>query len=269
MEIEELRQRLEALDNSQRHEVWEAYGSAGLRGGGGSQAWNIYARRGTQEGLFVTKFANNPQEPPSGPRKIVASELICGRLGRLFHRPITPLTVPIRVSQELVDEARIAFSNGTRAQAGFAVGSQFVHGALDSKAGGRLDFVERGEVARVVLFQTWLGMQDPAALVVADTGEAFSIDHGYFLCGSRWGALPRSVQVVTPHGAPRDQAWAFSLFSDVLEELRSLGVEELLSAFSGIPESWGLSLEFRAELASVVLERRESVGDVILAFCRR
>ena len=250
-------------------EQWQPYFQAKrleFRGGGGCGAWNCKTENGV---LYVVKSQNNPQDRPYGlPWKILTTELICGRLGQLFDPIICPPVSVINIPDELVAGNNILYNGSEQVVVGPSFGSQLVDGMIETKAGGRIELVPFAQIARIIVFQTWLRGEDVAALVALDGSKSLSIDHGWYLTGSRWDtsviANPFSVlPVQIPQFQQQGELIEAQHYLNVLDELDALSEIDIVRAFSAVPTEWGASLAFRTELASFVLKRRDLVKQAV------
>ena len=126
-------------------------------------------------------------------------------------------------------------------------------------------------MARIVVFQTWLNGQDPAALVSMDGSFALSIDHGWYFTGSQWneGELV-NVANFSPVLAqwPQDRLQDAALYREVLDELMGFSEETIMQQFVGIPAEWGTSYDFMAKLVAFILQRQKNVEQAIAMLCR-
>jgi hypothetical protein len=146
------------------------------------------------------------------------------------------------------------------------VGSSRIESVIDSKFGGPITTVPPEEMARVVVFQTWLRGEDAAALIGLDGSFALSIDHGMYLTGMHWNDA--ALGDVLPSGPvtaqwPSDRLRNSAVFQKVLAQLMAIPEEAIVQQFAGIPREWGGSLDFMARLADFVLRRRANVETAV------
>lgn len=245
------------------------------RPGGGSRPWDAETHDGAR---YVVKCANNEQDSRRGPPlKVLSTELICGRLGRLFAPPLCPEPAVVEVPPAV---AATAWHPRTRrrlprgAVPGPAFGSRLVEGACEIKGEGaaRLPGVPAAAIARLAVFQTWLRGVDVSALITPD-GRILSVDHGYYLTNDRWdpvrlARLPVRLKLpsqVVERGPLADPA----LFAPALEELAAIPEARIVASCAHVPVEWGLSLELRAQVAACLLLRREGVPRAVAALWRR
>ena len=237
------------------------------RGGGGSDAWDI----AVGSDIYVTKFANNPQEPARpAPRKVVVTELVVGRIGQLFRNPVCPMTRVIMVPRALIDGEPI-YMGASLADAGPACGSSQVPHATETKAGGQLSSVPLTRVAQITTFQALLQADDPAALVLDDGSWAYSIDHGHYFGGGAWGKhtgpaaeLPRINPIGGVDAARlRDR----SIWNSVIAELEAIGDEALADAFVDVPAEWGCDAGLLGPILGATSRRKERIREVIDDYC--
>lgn len=263
--MEELITRLAALDEQEQRPHLQAIGLEYF-GRGGSEAWRATVQNGD---LYVVKTQNNGQDRNQvrmgdEPLKILTTELICGRLGQLFSPIVCPEVAIIDIPERLAEDNR--FPDGRQVTAGPSFGSFWYSEMYDVKDRGRIDLVPPGQVARIIVFQTWLRGSDPAALVSADGRKALSIDHGYYLAGqTQWNRteLDHPLPVNLVQFTQYQQRIEFSMFEPILQELNMLDEMDILKAFAAVPAAWGGTIDFRAKLAHMVLQRRAAVEQVI------
>jgi hypothetical protein len=235
-------------------------------GKGGSEAWRCIAEDGR---MYVVKAQNNGQDinqqrGNSEPLKVLTTELICGRLGQLFHPVVCPEVAIINIPENIAG-AMTYPSNNRPVVAGPSFGSLWYSDMFDVKDKGRIELVPPDQVVKIIVYQTWLRGEDIAALVSADGRRVLSIDHGYYLSGSNWDKvkLDNPLPVDLVQFPQYQQHIDFALFQPVLEELRMFSESDILKAFTSIPAAWGGTIEFRAMLANIVLRRRTAVEQVI------
>lgn len=232
--------------------------------GGASRAWVCQADDGCR---YVVKCRDNPHDRLQGclPSKVLTTEIVCGRLGARFDPPVCPPVAVVELPPRLT---AAHFYSATRVHPcpGPSFGSRLWEGAVDLKAARRpLDRVPPESLARLVVFQTWLRGEDPSALISADGREIRSIDHAFFLTGSRWRReILAAPPLVTPSLPARLQAELprFGLpcvFAPALAELAALREEAIVAAVAGLPAEWGVGLDLQAEVAAFVLARRPLV----------
>jgi HipA-like kinase len=240
-------------------------------GKSGSEAWRCKAEDGR---TYAVKAQNNGQDrnqprQNDEPLKILTTELICGRIGQLFNPIICPEVAVIDIPEKLAAASTYPLDN-RQVASGPSFGSLWYHDMLDVKFNGRIDLVPPDQIARIIVYQTWLRGEDIAALVSSDGRKAISIDHGYYLSGPNWDrtklANPLHVPavVIAPQRLPIDS----TLFQPVLEELRLFSELDILQAFASIPPEWGGTISFRAMLASMILQRRTAVEQTISTIWR-
>lgn len=265
MEESQLQMLLATLDAQEQRPHLQAT-SLEFFGKGGSEAWRCTAEDGQ---MYIVKAQNNGQDinqqrENGAPLKILTTELICGRLGQLFHPIVCPEVTIIDIPEKIAG-AMAYPSNNRPVAAGPSFGSLWYPDMFDVKDRGRIELVSPDQVARIIMFQTWLRGEDIAALVSADGRKVLSIDHGYYFSGAFWdrAKLDHPLPVTLVQFPQYQQRIDFTLFQPILEELRLLSELDILKAFASIPAEWGGTIEFRAMLANIVLQRRAAVEQVI------
>ncbi len=266
MEVSHLVAVLADLDMQERKPYLQAT-SIEYLGNGGSEAWRCKAGDGE---TYVVKVQNNGQDlaqlrEPGHPLKILTTELICGRLGQLFHPAACPEVAIIDIPEKLASGTTFPHTNRPIA-AGPSFGSLLYPETVDIKFQGNLDLVPLEQIARIIVFQTWLRGADIAALVTLDGRKALSIDHGFYLAGTvNWEIdMLNNPSPVIPVQIPSSHhPIASSVFQVILKELHMFNEFDILTAFSSIPQEWGGTIEFRANLAYMVLQRRSMVEQAL------
>jgi hypothetical protein len=269
MELAEIASRLEEIDHrTNPHTVTALEIQQPMDGR--TKPWLM---RASDEHWYVVKVQNNPQElvarklMPHEPLKILTTELVCGRLGQLFNPALCPSVAIVSVPPDLAHQCSWTDS-AEHISAGPSFGSQVVNGVADSKSGGDIECISPAMAARLVVFQTWLHGDDPSALISPDGHIVLSIDHGYYLTGTAWSdqihtalsstAAPERPCVLSDRwraGYWRDD----SCFRGVLDELMDLSEDQIIWQFASIPQDWGATCAFMADLASYILARRSIV----------
>jgi hypothetical protein len=122
--------------------------------------------------------------------------------------------------------------------------------------------LDAGSRARVITFQTWLGVEDTQILLALQTGRLLSIDHG------AWCSDPssRTSPVIGPTpGVPDHFARERTIVEAALERIENLKDEELLAAVAQMPEGpeWNASRDRRLALAEWLAWRRQSLREAI------
>lgn len=181
----EIRGLLAALDVQEQRPYLKAT-SLAYFGKGGSEAWQCMAEDGE---VYIVKAQNNGQDISQSresdePLKVLATELICGRLGQLFHPSVCPNIAIINIPEKLAGAMR--YPNQRLVAAGPSFGSLFCSEMFDVKDKGHIELAPPDQVARIIVFQTWLRGEDIAALVSLDGRRVLSIDHGWYLSGPTW-----------------------------------------------------------------------------------
>jgi hypothetical protein len=109
----------------------------------------------------------------------------------------------------------------------------------DQVPGGVLDpgTLDEASVARVIVFQSWIGADDTQIMVDLRNGRVLSIDHGAY------GAFSSSdPQPVVAPGLPDGFARRRSVVEPEIDRIEALSDEEILAATARVPDA----LEWRA-----------------------
>lgn len=200
----------------------------------------------------------------------LVAELICGRLARIAHR--APNVQVIRVTKEALPNA-IDCSHLT----GVVFGSQDMSGAVNARdlqpliGGATFDpnVVSQLARARVIAFQTWMGVNDAQVLVRLTAGDLFSFDHGAAFQDVSDRTDPKVVVTDIPGvdlkigKRPGDMAVA-------IKELEAITDNQILDSVSNIPhgEPWRSLLARRSEIAEFLIDRRSRLQGVLMGWAR-
>jgi hypothetical protein len=133
--------------------------------------------------------------------------------------------------------------------------------------GGQLDptKIDMQSRARVLAFQTWLGVQDTQILVDLRDGKLMSIDHG------DWGAslaTDSDPAVVPTPGVPNDVGRAVQPVEVAVRRIREITDEQLLEAVARMPTDpeWNADRSRRLQVARWLRWRRDRLTGVIRAW---
>jgi hypothetical protein len=194
----------------------------------------------------------------------LAVELIAGRLG--VRAGAAPVARIVRVGPSVqlpadgsADHLR-GIGVGSRDQPGMEnlrhLGSVLPSGQLDP---AKIDLFSR---ARVLAFQTWLGVQDTQILVDLRDGKLMSIDHGDWAATLTTGTDPTIVQ--TP-GVADDVGRGVRSLEVALRRIREITDEQLLDAVARMPTDpeWNADRSRRLEVARWLRWRRERLTGVM------
>lgn len=197
----------------------------------------------------------------------LAAELIAGRLGvRLGAAPDARI---VRVGDEVALPGDGSANHlrglgvGIRDQSAMEnlrhLGHVLPQGQLDP---AKIDVLSR---ARVLSFQTWLGVQDTQILVDLRNGKLLSIDHGEWGGDLSPGADPSLTS--TP-GVPDNALKAARPVEDALRRIRTVTDEHLLDAVARMPigAEWNAARAHRLEIARWLRWRRDRLPGVIRAW---
>jgi hypothetical protein len=196
----------------------------------------------------------------------LVAELVAGRLGALTGASAN--AVVVRVQEPALpigpDGSRLLTSH-----LGLNVGSEDLPETenfryLQERGVQWLDpaALDVGSRARVLLFQSWLGVSDTQILVRLTTGELFSLDHG------EWGADPTSrtqPTIVETPGVPVDFARERSTIEPELRRVEAISDEHLLRAVGCVPDElgWNAAFDRRFAIAGWLAWRRDQLRGVV------
>jgi hypothetical protein len=191
------------------------------------------------------------------------AELVAGRLGAELDA--APKAKPVELSADALPE------NGVAAHLlGLGVGiadepsmENFRH-INDKAPDGNLDpaRLDAASVARVIVFQTWIGADDTQILVDLRTGRLLSIDHGSLKVVNALGSAP---QLVTAPGIPADVGRETRFIRPIVQRIEQLTDEDLLRAVAGAPDDaeWRAAADRRLSIAESLAVRRDGLREAV------
>jgi hypothetical protein len=198
----------------------------------------------------------------------LAAEVIAGRLAAALGAG--PLTRIIRVPSTRAGDAGhlVGLGGGSEDQPGAFNGkdiSNFVHNG--TLAPGSLD---PRFLARTLVFQTWIGVQDQQVLLRLTDGAVLSIDHGGCFGDTSTRADPVVIETSIP-GISETERKRHDLLDAELLSLEAVTEGDLLQAVAGIPDDddWKGDPARRLSIAEWLLYRQSRVRGVIEAWVRR
>jgi hypothetical protein len=235
--------------------------------GGAARPWRCLT---SDKRRFVIKGQNNAQELAKPPYKAGTTELICGRLGRLFKPEVCPESVVVNVPSNCfvdVDEIPDGWVSPT-------VGPAFASEYTEHTDIRKRPPVPKGitldpkRAARIVVFRYWLAGRDSAVLFRASDGQPISIDHGWYLTGSNWDQLGQErSRVVAPilglFPVDLTRTNDTSAFEAALRDLESISEEDVIAICRNVPPQWvgevAMTNGFLDRVGDIILERRDHV----------
>lgn len=195
----------------------------------------------------------------------LAVELIAGRLGAKIDA--SPMARVVQVS-EIASEGVPPEVRGT----GLCVGTVDIPGATNARDlisygpdfGYLADCLDQQSRARVIVFQTWIGVEDAQVLVDIPRQKVYSIDHGKCFSDPLHSGDPSLVVVDIP-GVPSDLGKDRALVLPVVDQIEAMQPAAVLEAVAGIPDAtgWNSSFTRRLHIARWLLDRQRNLRSVI------
>jgi hypothetical protein len=242
---------------------------------GGSQS---HLMRASDGAYYVVKFQNNPQH-----LRVLANELIAGRLGRWLGLPIPPVEI-IAVSAWLVEhspEMRVHIASGSKlCRCGRQLAS--FYGLPDSE-GALFDYLPEdslkkvanlGDFARMLVLDKWTANNDGRqAIFRRAKGQkkfhAEFIDQGYCFNGGDWAFSDSSLRGVFANPVVYAGVTGWEDFDPVLSRAERASATDLWSCAAGLPEEWYEADRSALErLIEQLYRRRLIIRDLIDQFRR-
>lgn len=211
---------------------------------GGSQS---HLMRASDSAYYVVKFQNNPQH-----LRVLANELIAGRLGRWLGLPIPPVEI-IAVSQWLVEhspEMRVHIASGSkpcscgRQLASFYGMPDFQGALFDYLPEDRLETVANlGDFARMLVLDKWTANNDGRqAIFRRAKGQrkfhAEFIDQGYCFNGGDWAFSDSVLRGVYANAIVYAGVRGWNDFDPALSRAERASATDLWQCAAGLPEEW-------------------------------
>lgn len=192
----------------------------------------------------------------------LVAELICGRLANKLHS--APGVAVIRVTADArpptgdcdhIDGVVFGSHDMPSAENARDIGQQVA-------AGGGLLPVDALSRARVVAFQTWIGVADAQVLVRLTDGRLFSLDHGDAFGAPLPSGSP-SLQITDIPGVDRMVGQTHA--NTAASEIEAMTDEDIVQAVSMVPigPAWRSDLDRRVEIATFLIDRRPLVRQAL------
>jgi hypothetical protein len=200
----------------------------------------------------------------------LVSELICARLASVTHAG--PAGRILRVTAEAVSSAPdcahlvgVVFGSQDRAD---AVNARDI-GALIGDQPFDPSVIDAPARARVIAFQTWVGVTDSQVLLSARTGQLWSLDHGDAFGNVDDLNNPSLVITDIPGVSPTVGSRIGDLAAAAVE-IESVTETQIIEAVSGIPlgEPWRSPVERRARIVRYLIHRQGRLRGVLTAWGR-
>ena len=196
----------------------------------------------------------------------LAAELISGRLAHRLE--VGPAVRIMRIYTEILPESGIA--NHLQ---GLVVGVEDIPNTELSKdlqhliAAGTISekSIDRNSLARVLAFQSWIGVGDPQAMIGLSDGKVHSIDHGdcYQAPDNR-----EAPAVVTIPGIPIEQLREREPVLSACREIEAISDDDILEDVSRMPSGgdWRSGDDRRYAIAEFLVNRRDRLMEVMEAW---
>ncbi len=195
-----------------------------------------------QEAAYHVKY---PRHTGPGLPSVVC-ELVCARIGRhLFSRPFCP---PFAVAEPLHGPGKRGFAS--KHLVGYRTERLSCIEDLNVQA---IHTIDPALLARIIVFHFWLVGFGAELLIAENGGDAFSIDHGFFLDWQN-KHLPVDVYATLLAKVEKNE------IDQALAELEHVEEQRIVEQFAGIPAEWreGENLGY---LAWNMLQRRASISE--------
>jgi hypothetical protein len=122
--------------------------------------------------------------------------------------------------------------------------------------------IKADQRARVVVFQTWIGLGDLQLLIDLRSGNVMSFDHGD--CFSDTSVMSDPIPVIAPiPGVPATHGNDARLVAAAVDRIESLSDEVLLQAVSRMPlgDLWRSDVDRRLQIAQWLAYRRDRLRE--------
>ncbi len=242
---------------------------------GGSQS---HLMRASDGAYYVVKFQNNPQHV-----RVLANELIAGRLGRWLGLPIPPVEI-IQVSAWLIEhspEMRVHSSGGSElCSSGLQLAS--FYGMADF-AGALFDFLPASSLkdianlddfARMLVLDKWTANSDGRQAIFRRARRqrkfhAEFIDQGYCFNAGEWTFSDSALRGVSANPVVYAGVTGWEDFDPVLSRAERASAGDLWQCAAGLPAEWyGGDRSGLERLMEQLYRRRMVIRDLIEEFRR-
>jgi hypothetical protein len=242
---------------------------------GGSQS---HLMRASDGAYYVVKFQNNPQHV-----RVLANELIAGRLGRRLGLPLPPVEI-ITVSAWLVEkspEMRVRMASGSspcssgRQLASFYAMPDFEGALFDYLPEESLEKVANvADFARMLVLDKWTANNDGRQAIFRRVKKqrrfhAEFIDQGYCFNGGDWAFADSALRGVFANPIVYAGVTGWKDFDPVLSRAEGASATDLWQCAAGLPEEWYEGDRSGLErLMEQLYRRRTIIRDLIDEFRR-
>ncbi len=240
---------------------------------GGSQS---HLMRASDGAYYVVKFQNNPQHV-----RVLANELIAGRLGRWLGLPIPPVEV-ISVSSWLVEhspELRVRTAGGSeRCSSGLQLASFY---GMPDFEGELFDYLpdqnlvklgNLGDFARMLVLDKWTANSDGRQAIFRRAKRqrkyhAEFIDQGYCFNAGEWNFSDSPLRGVFAKPLVYEAVRGWKDFEPTLSRAQHASSTDLWRCAEGLPEEWYEGKRSELEkLMEQLYRRRLIIPDLIDGF---
>jgi len=200
----------------------------------------------------------------------LVAELIAGRLAaRVGAGPMAEI---IRLTREALPPGGIADH-----LMGVVVGSEDHPGTVNARdlqpfiSGGTFDagLIDPVSGARVIVFQTWLGLGDTQVLIRIADGRVLSIDHGDCFGATGTHSDPTVVVTSIP-GVPDNVGKEWKYVEPAVGLIETINDKVLLESVARVPggEPWRSPVDRRIQIADWLAHRRGRLREVMRTWTR-
>jgi hypothetical protein len=242
---------------------------------------NELDRRGYQV-LEAIRHAGGHSSSYSAPNQLVAidgrtywvkghvqqglvAELVAGRLAR--RSGAGPEAAILHVTREVAEEGQIPTD-----QLGLVVGSRDEPNTVNARDFGNLapdlsfraTGIDGPSRARVIAFQTWLGVGDAQVLVRLTDGHVMSIDHGDAFGATASQDRPTLIVADIP-GVPPEVGRRKGDVMVAVNQIQSISDMDLINDVARVPAgaAWRSPATRRLEIAEYLASRRDQLEEVM------
>lgn len=200
----------------------------------------------------------------AGAQEGLLAELIAGRLAAVVQAG--PHARVIRVPPEALP------SDGSASQLeGLVVGIENEEGTINARELGTVGVsalppssVRADLRARVVVFQSWIGVSDQQVLLDLRNGRILSIDHGACF-GATDNHVDPTLVVTSIPGVPDDHGHDAEHVAAAVDRVESVSDDDLLRSVAQVPLGavWRSDSKRRLQIARWLAYRRDKVREVV------
>lgn len=192
--------------------------------------------------------------------RVPFNDQVALRLGRLLDAP-TPEANIVELSNLIIQS--VPQLQGNQYSSGLCHGSKFIPDCGDrASILNQTVQINRDRFAALAILYGWLFAGDHQVIYSTSSSLVWSVDHGHFFPnGPGWTsqALTSAANPVPDANVMRNLQLSPVEISPAFTRLQAVTDADICTAISMPPETWGVSLQERADLVSYLIHRRDTM----------